>query len=251
MAITIMLDAGHGGYDLGASYQGRREKDDNLRLALAVGDILSRNGINVLYTRTNDIYQNPNEKVAIANESAADYFFSFHRNSSPNPNTYSGVETLIYNSGDIKEDLAININKALENVGFNNLGINVRQNLAVLKRTKMPAWLIETGFINTDVDNRIFDSQFNQIAEAIAGAILDTLAPPSTDYYTVQVGLFRNYNNALNLQYQLEQLGYPTRIVYSNQLFSVQVGQFQTVAQAREMEDQLQQQDFETIVIYV
>ena len=45
MAIKIALDAGHGGYDGGAVYEGRREKDDNLALALAVGEILQRNGI--------------------------------------------------------------------------------------------------------------------------------------------------------------------------------------------------------------
>lgn len=251
MATTIMLDAGHGGYDLGASHQGRREKDDNLRLALAVGDILSRNGVNVLYTRTNDIYQNPNEKAAIANESGADYFISFHRNSSPNPNTYSGVETLIYNNDGIKERLANNINQALEDVGFNNLGISIRPNLAVLRRTNMPAVLVETGFINTDKDNQIFDSQFNQIAEGIADSILDTLVTPASNYYTVQTGLFRNYNNALNLQYQLEQFGYPSRIEYNNDLYSVQVGQFSTFAEAQETENRLQQQGFQTIVIYV
>ena len=52
MAYRIVIDAGHGGSDLGASYNGRNEKDDNLRLALAVGQILENNGIDVVYTRT-------------------------------------------------------------------------------------------------------------------------------------------------------------------------------------------------------
>ena len=47
MAYSIMLDAGHGGQDPGAVYKGRQEKDDNLKLALAVGDILKRNGIDI------------------------------------------------------------------------------------------------------------------------------------------------------------------------------------------------------------
>ena len=57
MAYSIMLDAGHGGQDPGAVYKGRQEKDDNLKLALAVGKILEDNGINVSYTRTTDVYQ--------------------------------------------------------------------------------------------------------------------------------------------------------------------------------------------------
>ena len=52
MPYSMMLDSGHGGSDPGAVYRGRREKDDTLRLTLAVGEILQENGIEVLYTRT-------------------------------------------------------------------------------------------------------------------------------------------------------------------------------------------------------
>ena len=57
MAYKVVIDAGHGGTDPGAVYKGRQEKDDNLRLALAVGRILSQNGVDVVYTRTTDVYQ--------------------------------------------------------------------------------------------------------------------------------------------------------------------------------------------------
>ena len=59
MPYSMMLDSGHGGSDPGAVYQGRREKDDTLRLTLAVGEILQENGIEVLYTRTTDVYPSP------------------------------------------------------------------------------------------------------------------------------------------------------------------------------------------------
>lgn len=59
MAYNIVIDAGHGGSDPGAVNKGRQEKDDDLRLAMAVGDILSQNGVNVTYTRTADVYQTP------------------------------------------------------------------------------------------------------------------------------------------------------------------------------------------------
>ena len=48
MAVKIILDAGHGGFDNGASYMGRAEKDDALRLALAVGEKLEQDGYDVL-----------------------------------------------------------------------------------------------------------------------------------------------------------------------------------------------------------
>ena len=78
MAYKVMIDAGHGGADFGATYNGRQEKNDNLRLALAVGEILSENGIDVEYTRTTDIYQTPFEKSTLGNQSGADFFISFH-----------------------------------------------------------------------------------------------------------------------------------------------------------------------------
>ena len=60
---TIVIDAGHGGADPGAVFEGRQEKDDTLRLALAVGKILEENGQNVIYTRTTDVYQTPFQKA--------------------------------------------------------------------------------------------------------------------------------------------------------------------------------------------
>ena len=102
MAYKIVLDAGHGGTDPGAIYKERKEKDDNLALTLAVGKILEDNGVDVVYTRTEDVYQTPFEKARIANQSGADYFISFQRNSSPEDNQYQGVEVLVYDkSGNI------------------------------------------------------------------------------------------------------------------------------------------------------
>ena len=66
MAYKIVLDAGHGGEDPGAVYKDRKEKDDNLKLTLAVGKILEENGVDVVYTRTTDIYQTPFEKAKAA-----------------------------------------------------------------------------------------------------------------------------------------------------------------------------------------
>ena len=126
MPYLIMLDAGHGGGDSGAVYQGRQEKDDNLRLTMAVGNILKENGVNVLYTRTTDVYQTPFEKARIANMSGADYFISFHRNSSPEANQYQGVEVLVYDKSGIKYQMAQNIVGALGELGFREIGVKER-----------------------------------------------------------------------------------------------------------------------------
>ena len=82
---------------------------------------------------------------------------------------------MVYAKGMRSEDLALNINRELENVGFINLGISERPNLAVLRRTRMPAVLVEVGFINTARDNEIFDTRFYEVANAIAQGIIQTV----------------------------------------------------------------------------
>lgn len=307
MTYKIILDAGHGGDDPGAVYQGRQEKDDNLNLALAVGRILEQNGINVLYTRDRDIYQTPFQKADIANQSGADFFISFHRNSSPMNNQYSGIETLVYDKSGIKYQMAENIDGAVSELGYRNLGIKARPGLVVLRRTQMPALLIETGFINNDDDNELFDQQFNHIATAIAGAILGTLdmalvtnpllpgdntpeapssqdsispnppadsnrpLPPPTDnnrpplspangarppitsnleepelFYRVQVGAYRNRENADTLLYELNDKGYPAFILYEDGVYKVQVGAFRNLGNAIRMEQRLRADGYAT-----
>jgi len=172
---TVILDAGHGGSDFGAVYNGRNEKDDNLALTLAVGDILAANDVNVLYTRTNDVYETPTAKALEGNASGADLFISIHRNSSPIPNQYTGIESLVYNRNSTAGAIARNINRNLEALGFANQGVNERKNLAVLRRTTMPAVLVEAAFINNDADNALFDQKFDAIAEAIAYGILESI----------------------------------------------------------------------------
>ncbi len=174
----IVLDAGHGGANPGAVYNGRQEKDDALALTLAVGAILEAAGVDVYYTRTTDFYESPYEKAQEGNRVGADYFISIHRNSSPYPNQYTGVESLVYNQYGTAAKMAQNINTQLELVGFVNQGVKERPNLVVLNSTQMPSVLVEVGFINTDSDNLLFDERFDDIASAIAQGILITLNNP-------------------------------------------------------------------------
>lgn len=148
-----------------------------LALTLAVGAILEDYGFDVRYTRTDDVYETPFEKAQEGNVAGADIFISIHRNASPIPNTYHGVESLVYTNAGLPAELARNINAQLERVGFRNIGINERPNLIVLNSTRMPAVLVEVGFINTDRDNELFDTRFYEIAYAIADGIASTIYP--------------------------------------------------------------------------
>lgn len=272
--MLIALDAGHGGTDPGAVYNGRQEKDDNLKLAMAVGQILKDAGVDVVYTRDKDLYETPFKKATDANNANADYFVSFHRNSGENPNTASGVQNLIFSKGGKSENLADNIQNNLVELGFRDLGIVERPNLVVLRRTKMPAVLIETGFINNETDNAKFDSDFDKIAEAIANGILDTIGVGSVaktaapvferEYmedeteeeekcicgklFRVQVGAFKNRENADRLVATLLENEFPAFIVYDNGFYKVQVGAFRNLDNAVKMERRLRRYRYNTFI---
>lgn len=250
MATKIVLDPGHNGVsDPGAVYNGRRESDDVLNLSRAVGEILARNGYDVEYTRTGNIEQSVGQKAQFANNTGADLFVSLHRNSASYPGQYNGVQTLIYDRSGFKPEMAENINRNLENVGFQNINVETRPDLAVLRRTQMPALLVEAGFIDSAKDNRIFDSRFDEIAQAIADGIMETLDgmaaaeksadPPHMDYaaltgiqnpyqvypdqiqnrttrpnyYYVQVGRFSNLQDAVTMEHALKRHGYNPLII--------------------------------------
>lgn len=253
MASTIVIDAGHGGTtDPGAVYQGRQEKDDNLRLALAVGRILEERGQNVIYTRTSDVYETPFQKAQKANATGADFFVSIHRNAFPMPGAASGVETLIYDDSGIKAQMAANINERLAALGFRNLGVKERPGLVVLRRTQMPAVLVEAGFIDNERDNALFDERFDDIARAIADGILDTIGGDSEAgpaYYRVQTGLYRNQSYAQNLLNELLSQGFPAFLTESNGLYAVQVGAFNTMDEAVQMERRLRAVGYPTLIV--
>ena len=246
------LDAGHGGEDPGAVYKDRKEKDDNLKLTLAVGKILEENGVDVVYTRTTDIYQTPFEKAKAANEAGADFFISFHRNSSSKPEQYNGVEVLVYDKKGIKYQMAQNILGALGELGFRELGVKERPGLVVLRRTKMPALLVETGFINSEKDNQLFEKKFEEIARSIADAILGTLNEETVEeplYYRVQTGAFRNRENADRMLYQLTDQGFPAFILRENDLYKVQVGAYMQLGNAVNMEQRLRDSGYSTVIV--
>ncbi len=250
MAYKIMLDAGHGGSDPGAVYNGRQEKDDTLKLAMAVGKLLSEDGYDVEYTRTTDVYQTPYEKAQIANNSGADLFISIHRNSSAVPNRYSGVESLVYDKSGLKLRLAENINDQLASLGFRNIGVSARPNLVVLRRTKMPAVLVEAGFLNTDADNRLLDENFNEAARAIADGIEETVNPEGQEmFYRVQVGAFRNRANAERLLEELNEQGFQGFLTYRDGYYRVQVGAFRELDNAVRMEQRLRQRGYSTYLV--
>ncbi len=247
----VLLDAGHGGAEPGAVYNGRQEKDDNLALALAVGRILANEGVDVMFTRIDDTYQTPYEKAEIGNRSGADYFVSFHRNAMPQPGTASGAQVLVYGDNGASEVMAKNIMDGLVSAGYSDKGIIDRPGLVVLHETQMPSVLVETGFIDNEDDNRLFDSAFDKIALAVAGGILKTLQQETGEqvYYQVQVGAFTDKDTAVRASDQLKAQGFPAYIVQQNGYYKVRAGAFVNLDNAARMEKRLRELGYSTYLV--
>ena len=177
--IVICLDAGHGGQDPGAVFEGRQEKNDTLDMVLAVRDALEREGhdnLEVILTREDDTALELAQRADFANRNDATLFVSIHRNSGGG----QGVETWISADGLRPEtDLATLIQANLKEAYITrDRGVkkgtasNPHASYYVVGNTKMPACLVELGFIDNQWDNMYLDGNFDLWAQAIADGIL-------------------------------------------------------------------------------
>ena len=92
---VLVIDAGHGGKDPGAVGAISKEKDINLKVALALGKLVEDNmkDVKVVYTRKTDVFVELDNRAKIANQNKADLFISIHTNASAGNKTVKGTET--------------------------------------------------------------------------------------------------------------------------------------------------------------
>ncbi|MEQ8541245.1 MAG: N-acetylmuramoyl-L-alanine amidase [Coleofasciculus sp. D1-CHI-01] len=171
--IVVMVDPGHGGKDPGAvGIGGLREKDVILPIAQEVAALLEKQGVQAVLTRNSDYFVDLAPRVTMAERVNANLFVSIHANaislSRPDVN---GLETYYFASG---QRLAQTIhNNILQTVPVQNRGVR-RARFYVLRKTSMPAVLVEVGFV-TGRDDAVKLNDPNhrsQTAQAIARGIL-------------------------------------------------------------------------------
>jgi len=168
--MKFLFDYGHGGTDPGATYKGRKESNDVLRLGQAVAKRLRAAGAVVDETRTRDTTVSLSTRTRRENGAKYDYFISFHRNAIA-PEKAHGAEVFTYpTASDKAKKLAKQLQDALVSVGFKNRGVKTA-GYYVLKYTKAPAVFLEVGFIDHTTDNKLFDRRFDEIVEAIVGVL--------------------------------------------------------------------------------
>ena len=174
---TIMIDAGHGGYDVGAeSFYGDYEKDINLDIALLIGKQLKSYGYKVVYTRTSDSVswsydnkENLQMRCDLAKKRNADLFVSIHLNSSE----YEADGYEIYSDFNNKNTVKLSnlILKQLDKLDYSTNRDLLDTNetpLYVIANNKVDAILIEASFISDDSDLYYLKNYTNNVATAIA-----------------------------------------------------------------------------------
>lgn len=180
----ICIDPGHGGYDSGAvGPNGIMEKNVVLKTALKVGDILTKNGVEVVYTRTSDKTPWPADKnkelamrCSISDAANVDYFISIHANSADTSSAY-GIETFYGNNRSDGIELARNIQRELvAATGGRDRGAKSSP-FYVTKHPKAPCVLVELEFLSNPQKEALLntDSYQQKCAQGIARGIMDTL----------------------------------------------------------------------------
>lgn len=162
MPIRIFVDQGHNpqGVNAGAEGNGLREQDVTYQVGVYLAQLLnddprfearlSRNTPQESLGTTNST--SLQARVAMANSWPANYFISIHCNANPNP-AINGSEVYVYQSGTQAYWLAQHIlNAVVEQAGTRNNGVRVNSSLYVLRRTHMPAVLVELGYLTNSAD---------------------------------------------------------------------------------------------------
>jgi N-acetylmuramoyl-L-alanine amidase len=168
---TVVIDAGHGGFDRGG-VPGQRiaEKDKTLDVALRLRRILLSDGYRVIMTRDRDVFVPLGTRVAIANSYRNATFVSIHFNCSTRVGA-NGIETYYYR-GD-SAGLAASIHRnVVAGAPTENRGIR-RRGFFVLRRTAIPSVLVECGFLTNPTEGRLAqtDGYRQKLAEQIARGI--------------------------------------------------------------------------------
>ncbi|AFM03935.1 N-acetylmuramoyl-L-alanine amidase [Bernardetia litoralis DSM 6794] len=181
---VVVVDAGHGGNDVGNECSDlkrfKQEKDLVLPVALQLGGYLENllENVKVIYTRTEDRYVSLEDRAKIANEASADLFISIHANHNPIKSIH-GSQVHIHNH-DIKfskifaQKLLYQLSKrAKRKVLKIQTTADRGHNLFVLQNTKMPAVLVELGFMSNKNEEVYLNSEYGQtiLASAIFRAV--------------------------------------------------------------------------------
>lgn len=160
-----------------------------------------------------------NKIIAKCNAHNVDLDVSIHFNSGVKDLTGNGVttgtEVYVYSASSKAKDTAKKVVDAIASIGYKNRGVKTRTDLAVLKKTKYPAMLIECCFVDDTDDVKLYNvsSMASAIVKGLVGqAYVEPVKADKNTLYTVKVGAFKNKANAEKLRAELIGKGYQAYI---------------------------------------
>ncbi len=176
-APLIVIDAGHGGFDLGAHSQTYEEKEICLKTALYLRKYLEKAGYHVIMTRSRDEYLPLKKRAEIANQSKCQILISIHCNSAKNTSA-KGIEifytqkTEPWRAKKSKQLAQTILSSLLSQTGADSRGIK-EGNFCVIRETKMPSILIETGFLTNEEERKKLNNDFylDTVAKSITSGV--------------------------------------------------------------------------------
>lgn len=171
--VLVIIDPGHGGKDPGAvGLKGLQEKNVILPISLDVSRLLQEQGIQVKLTRSADYFVSLRGRADFANRAGADIFVSIHANAVGGDRSHiNGMEVFYYEHRDLSEAIHRSI---VRSINVDDRGVK-RGRFYVLRKSGMPASLVEVGFVTGTEDNRKLSNPAyrREMAQAIAQGILD------------------------------------------------------------------------------
>ncbi len=178
---VIVIDAGHGGKDPGTiGISGNYEKDINLEISKKLAEKLKLKGYKIILTRDSDEYVDNPSRAELANKKRARVFVSIHGNAMEDNSSVNGMQVLYYPNrestiGDLNNNELARILKdsLINGTGAIDKGIIEREDLIVLNQTKMPAILIECGFLSNEKEEKLLltDDYQNKVVDSIVNGL--------------------------------------------------------------------------------
>ncbi|WP_303985473.1 N-acetylmuramoyl-L-alanine amidase [Niallia circulans] len=251
--VKIFIDPGHGGSDSGAIGNGLQEKNITLSIAQQIRKFLLNEyeDVEIRMSRNNDSAVSLSARVNAANNWNADFYLSIHVNAGGG----NGFESYIYPGvGAPTTTYQNDIHKeVIDETGFNDRG-KKNANFHVLRETTMPALLTENGFIDTVADvNQLKDSNFiTKIAkghvQGLERAFSLQKKKNQSPIYRVQIGAYKEKENAEKKAMEAAEKGFDTAILFRNNLFKVQIGAFSNRKNAERLADRAKEAGFHAFI---
>lgn len=263
--VKIYLDPGHGGSDPGAQGYGLQEKNLTFAIASQIRSLLVNgyDGVVVRMSRTSDRTMSLGQRTNDANAWGADFYLSIHINAAGG----TGFESFIFPNLRAPTTTYQNHihDEVLKQIDLKDRG-KKRANFHVLRESNMPAVLTENGFIDnrSDAAKLKSDAFITSLARGHVNGIVkafglkpkkvepspDKGSTPPAKLYRVQVGAYKEKNNADTMGKQAKNKGFDTYIFEQDGLYKVQIGAYAERDNAEKLAERAKNAGFDPYINY-